>query len=133
VTLVKFSEYRKRASMKFRVDGNRYIVARLGTVPAFTDEVFSIIKDENEVTVVAREGFAAEPIFEERFFRLITFDAKLPLGLTGFLSHISALLASEDISILAFSAYSTDHLLVRAEDLEKAVEALRKDGFNWSR
>ena len=133
MTLVKLSEYRKRGSMKFRVDGNRYVVAKLGTVPAFTDGVFSIIKDENEVTVVAREGFAAEPISVERFFKLITFELGLPFGLTGFLSYVSALLASEDIPILAFSAYSTDHLLVKEKDLEKTVEALRKDGFTLSR
>jgi hypothetical protein len=66
---------------------------------------------------------------EEKFFRLITFDVKLPFHLTGFLSHVSTLLANESIALLVFSAYSTDHLIVKEEDLDRAVAVLEKDGI----
>jgi hypothetical protein len=115
--------------VKFSVDSNRYIIAKLKEVPKFSDEIFSIIRDRNEVTVITKEGLELQPISEEKFFKLVTFDVTLPFDLTDFLSHVSTLLASKNIPILAVSAYSTDHIFVREEDLDSAVEVLKKDGM----
>jgi hypothetical protein len=76
---------------------------------------------------VAKEGVELNPLSEEKFFKLITFEVTLPFDLTGFLSHVSALLAKKSIPLLAFSAYSTDHILVKEEDLDRAVEVLERD------
>jgi hypothetical protein len=126
---MKFSEFREKATIKFTVDRSRYVIEKLKTVPEFSDKIFSVIKDKNEITVVAKEGVELEPLAEEEFFKLITFDVKLPFHLTGFFSHVSSLLAKKSIPLLAFSAYSTDHILVREEDLDRAVEVLEKDGM----
>ena len=133
VIRVKFSEFREKVNVKFSVDSSRYVMAKLKATPEFSDAVFSIIRDKDEVTVVAKEGLELPSISEQKFFKLISFDVTLPFELTGFLAHISALLAGKSIPVLAFSAYSTDHLLVREEDLDSAVEALGKDGMtrNW--
>src|SRR4030066_2518919 len=106
---MKFDELRQKTKVKFIVSNNRYFVAKLKEVPEFSDRFFAIIKDDKEVTVVAKEGMTLESTSEERFFRLITFDIVLPFSLTGFLSHVCTLLACEEIPVLAFSAYSTDH------------------------
>ena len=126
---MKFSEFRKRANVQFSVDSNRYVIARLKDVPKFSAEIFAIIKDKNEVTVIAKEGCVLRSISEEKFFKLVTFDVTLPFDLTDFLSHVSALLASKNIPIFAVSAYSTDHVFVREADLDGAVEVLEKDGM----
>ena len=115
--------------MKFNVSDSRYFIAKLKEVPEFSDRFFAIIKDDKEVTVVAKEGTKLQSTSEERFFRLITFDIVLPFSLTGFLSHVCTLLSSEEIPILAFSAYSTDHILVNEKNLTSAMEALEKDGM----
>ena len=126
---MKFSEFREKVNVKFSVDSNRYIIANLKKVPKFSDEIFCIIRDETEVTVIAKEGLELQFISEEKFFKLITFDVTLPFDLTDFLSHVSALLASKNIPIFAISAYSTDHIFVREEDLDNAVKVLEKDGM----
>lgn len=126
---MKFSEFRKKVSVQFRVDNNRYIIAKLREVPKFSDEIFAIIKDKKEVTVIAKEGTNLKPILEEKFFRLITFDNTLSFDLSGFLSHISTLLANEKISIFAISAYSNDHVLIKEKDLSNAKQALKRDGI----
>ena len=126
---MKFSEFRKKVNVRFSVDGNRYIIARLKKVPKFSAEIFAVIRDKNEVTVIAKEGCALRSISEEKFFKLVTFDVTLPFDLSGFLSHVSALLASKNIPIFAVSAYSTDHVFVREADLDGAVEVLEKDGM----
>lgn len=132
VSCVKFSEFREKVRVKFSVDSNRYIIAKLKEAPKFSDEIFSIIRDKNEITVITKEGLELQPISEEKFFKLITFDVTLPFDLTSFLSHVSALLASKNIPILAISAYSTDHIFVREEDLDSAIEVLKKDGMTLS-
>jgi hypothetical protein len=128
VSCVKFSEFREKVNLKFSVDDSRYIIAKLEEAPKFSDKIFSIIRDKKEVTVVAKEGLELQRISEEKFFKLITFDVMLPFGLTGFLSHVSTLMASKNIPIFAISAYSSDHIFVREEDLDNAVEVLEKDG-----
>jgi len=123
----------KGTTVRFSVDRNKYSMLKLKVIPDFTDRVLLVMRDKKEITVVAKEGFDANPISQEKFFRLITFETELPLGLTGFLSHIATLLADEEIPLLAFSSYSTDHILVREEHLETAVDALRKGGFDLTR
>jgi uncharacterized protein len=126
---MKLGELRQKTNVKFIVSDSRYFVAKLKEVPEFSDSFFAIIKYDKEVTVVAKEGTKLNSTSEERFFRLITFDILLPFSLTGFLSHVCILLSREEIPILAFSAYSTDHILVNEKNLTRAVEALEKDGM----
>ena len=126
---MKFEDFREKTTVKFSVDDDKYVIAKLKDVPEFSDEVFCIIRDRNEVTVVAKERLRLKSTSEEKHYKLITFNVKLPFELTGFLSRVSTLLAEKGIPILAFSAYSTDHLLVKEENLHDAVEALEKDGM----
>ena len=128
---LKFSEYRQNTNVKFSVDSSKYTIAKVDAVPEFSDKVFAIIKDQNEVTVVAKEGFVSQPIAVEGYFRRITFDVALPYDLIGFAAHISTLLANKNIPILIYSAYSTDHLFVKEEDLDSTVETLEKDGMTY--
>jgi uncharacterized protein len=133
VVCLKFSDYRQSTNIKFSVDPSKYTVAKLDAVPVLTDKVFAVIKDQNEVTVVAKEGFASLPISVEGFFKRITFDVALPYDLIGFASHVSTLLANRNIPILMYSAYSTDHVFVREEDVDKAVLALENDGMTYTK
>jgi uncharacterized protein len=133
VVHLKFSEYRQNTNVKFSVDSSKYTIAKVDSVPEFSDKVFAIIKEQKEITVVAKEGFVSQPISVEGYFKRITFDFLLPYDLIGFVAHISTLLASKNIAILVYSAYSTDHLFVKEEDLDGAVDALEKDGMTYSK
>jgi len=42
--------------IKFVVDENRYVIAKMEGVPKFSQEIFLIVKDKNEITIIAREG-----------------------------------------------------------------------------
>jgi hypothetical protein len=97
---------------------------------AFPD-AFAVIRDDKEVTCVIEESEFADQNIQgiERDWRLITFDMILPFGLVGFIAQVSGALAKEGISILTFSAYSTDHIFVKNKDLDKTIETLRKLGF----
>ena len=56
----------------------------------------------------------------------------LPMDMVGWIAKVSDILADEGVSILIFSAYSTDHVLVQAYDLEKATNKLKSMGCRIS-
>ncbi|MHB1415977.1 MAG: ACT domain-containing protein [Chloroflexota bacterium] len=57
-------------------------------------------------------------------YRLLTFDIVLDLGLVGYLAAVTTTLADRGICVYALSAYSRDHLLIRAEEIDVARQAL---------
>lgn len=92
---------------------------------------FANIIDKSEITIIGEHSTVNdEDIIEiDEGWKIITFDAVLPFGLVGFLSKISAALAAAHISIFAISAFSTDHILVKNFNIEKAKDSLEKMGF----
>lgn len=125
----KFHDFRKKVQVNFSINKHRYVIAKLVSPPKNLDQVFSIIRDEKAITVIAKEGTVLPSISEEQSFRRITFEVILPFNLTGFLSYVSTLLASKNIPLFDISAYSTDHLFVRESNLDTVVELLQKDGM----
>ncbi len=91
---------------------------------------FANIVDKNETTVIIEQSKVRDKdIIEiEKGWKIITFDTILPFGLVGFLARVSRALAEEKIPIFAVSAYSTDHILVKQEDLPGALKKLESLG-----
>ena len=61
-----------------------------------------------------------------RGFRI---EGVLDFSLIGVLAKISALLAEEEIGILAVSTYNTDYIFVKKEQEEKALSRLGRAGY----
>lgn len=59
-------------------------------------------------------------------YRVITFDINLDLAVTGYLLHAAARLAEAGISIVPQCAYLKDHLLIKAEEAERAMDVLNQ-------
>lgn len=91
---------------------------------------FMIFSDKFEVTLLLDEidfGTIRHAVREakiENNFRLLTFDVELDFTIVGFLAEISRILAGAEISIIALSAFSRDHLLIKQQDLAKALKVL---------
>jgi hypothetical protein len=66
----------------------------------------------------------------EKNWKLLTLDVVFSLNTVGILAKISCVLAEKGISIMAISAYSRDHFLIREEDKEKAILALEAIGIS---
>jgi hypothetical protein len=88
------------------------------------------VVDKDELTLVLpmevwetlRENLPG--VQETPGYRLITFDLPLELGLIGYLAILTNVLAEAGVSLLAFSAYQRDHLLVPEADFDRAWTAL---------
>ncbi|MCA1625011.1 MAG: ACT domain-containing protein [Acidobacteria bacterium] len=91
---------------------------------------FMIFRDKWEVTLLLDEidfgtlRHAIRDAKTEGAFRLLTFDTELDFNVVGFLAEVSRILAEADISIIALSAFSRDHILIKQEDLPQALKVL---------
>lgn len=91
---------------------------------------FMIFRDKFETTLLLDEidfgtiRHAARAAKTQGNFRLLTFDIELDFAVVGFMAEIARILSEEEISIVALSAFSRDHLLIKQEDLSKALKAL---------
>ncbi|MGQ0541177.1 MAG: ACT domain-containing protein [Blastocatellia bacterium] len=91
---------------------------------------FMIFMDKNEVTLLLDDvdfGTIRHSIRDakvESGFRMLTFDTIIDFAVVGFMAEVSRILAEAGVSIVALSAFSRDHLLVKQNDLSTALKAL---------
>ena len=91
---------------------------------------FMIFRDKFETTLLLDEidfqtvRHAVRDAKTQGNFRLLTFNIELDFSVVGFLAEIARILSDAEISIIALSAFSRDHLLIKQEDLSNALKAL---------
>src|SRR5688500_5685220 len=91
---------------------------------------FFLLRDPFEVTLLLEESdwramrHAARDARVETGFRLVTLDVELGWDVVGFLAHVTEILAAASVPVGALSAYTRDHLLIKQEDLGKALRVL---------
>lgn len=90
--------------------------------------VVSVTRTDQELSVVIPERHAPPAGRCNHGFRALRGRGPLDFGLIGIIAGLATTLANERISIFAISTFDTDFVLVRGEDLEKAVAALQKEG-----
>jgi uncharacterized protein len=91
----------------------------------------SVTRTPDELSVVCPQPQAAllpAGANTSEDWRLLTVRGPLEFTLTGIMAALSAALAAAGVTLFALSTFDTDHLLVRATDLERAVRALREGG-----
>ena len=91
---------------------------------------FCLLRDPFEVTLLVEESdwramrHAARDAKAEAGFRLVTLDVELGWDVVGFLAHVTRILAAEGVPVGALSAFSRDHLLIKQDDLGRALRVL---------
>ncbi|MCL2763791.1 MAG: ACT domain-containing protein [Treponema sp.] len=91
---------------------------------------FSLTKTKDELSAVAKENTLSGFIKEENGWKILKINGILDFSLTGILSKISSVLADENISIFVISTFNTDYIMIKNENINKAVNALRKSGYS---
>jgi hypothetical protein len=109
------------------------ITAAAGVVAQVSEPFCALLVDKDEVSLVipqeAWEDFQSRlpgHVVNAQYYRLLTFDIELDFNVIGFMALISAALAEAGVSILPLAAYSRDHILVSAAQLDTALAALRE-------
>jgi uncharacterized protein len=92
-----------------------------------------IARTTEELSIVAPEDDVPAEIVGERGFRVIKVEGPIPFHATGVIASLATPLASAGIAIFPCSTYDTDYVLVRDTDLSRAVDSLRRAGWNVKR
>ena len=95
---------------------------------AWTGVPASVTRTRDELSVVCRADGVPEGVRSEPGWRCLVVAGPLDFALTGILAALTAPLAAAGIPLFAVSTYDTDYLMVKAENLERAVAALRGAG-----
>ena len=102
----------------------------LGDIELNCEPLF-IGKTDEELSVVCPTAVVPErTTARDDGWRGFRIQGVLDFSLTGILSRISGILADEKIGIFAVSTYNTDYVLVKQEDLERALGALAAAGYD---
>ena len=95
---------------------------------AWQGQFFSITRTDEEVSIFCdSEAMPENPakIDGWRAFRVV---GQLDLQLTGIISQLAVPLAAKQIPIFSISTHDTDYMLVRQDQLEDALDVLRRAG-----
>jgi hypothetical protein len=93
---------------------------------------FCALRDDKELSIMMKqEQWKIAPSAVQNaasvspLYKRITFDIVLEFDLVGYLNAMAQVLASINIPILTFSAFSRDHIFVQQADFERAYGALQ--------
>ncbi len=95
---------------------------------AGSGDLWAVIRTPDELTVVCREDLVPGTVRAERSWRALKVQGPLEFTLTGVLAALAEPLARAGIPVFALSTYDTDYLLVKMENLERAIQVLRQAG-----
>lgn len=88
----------------------------------------SVTRTPDELSLVCPTVYAPEADTAESGWRLLTVRGPFEFTLTGIMAALSGALAGAGIALFAVSTFDTDHVLVKATDLDRAIIALREAG-----
>ncbi|BBL80175.1 amino acid-binding protein [Rubrobacter xylanophilus] len=117
--------------LELSVPGWRLAVCRLGPeeeVPAWAVEApfFSVTRSPEELSVVCPEDLVPDGIRREGGWRVLKVEGPLDFGQTGILSSLLGPLSG--VGVFVLSTYETDYVLVKEDQLGRAVSALVREG-----
>lgn len=86
---------------------------------------WSITRTPEEISIICDQD-SVPPSCErvERGWRALKLQGPLAFSMTGVIAGLTAALSAAGIPVLALSTFDTDYLLVKHEQLERAVEVL---------
>jgi hypothetical protein len=88
----------------------------------------AIIRTPEELSIVCEQENVPPDIRCERNWRAMKVAGPLDFALIGVLASMAGALADAGVSVFALSTYDTDYLLVKADTLERAIDALEAAG-----
>ena len=93
-------------------------------------DFFFVGKTDEEISLVcATEDTPSNTVEREDGWKAFRIQGVLDFSLIGILSKISTVLADNQIGISAVSTYNTDYILVKNENFDKAIAALKNNGY----
>ena len=119
-----------------RVMDWRLAVAKLDAdapLPGWTGQATNalfIVRTADELSIVCDQAAVPEDQLAERDWRALRLEEPLGFTQVGVIATVADLLADARVSLFCVSTYETDYFLVRAWDIEHAVDAISHGGHH---
>lgn len=94
-----------------------------------SDLCFTAKTDEENSLVCQTKAAPENAVKREDGWKIMRIRGVLEFSLIGILAGISTELADHEIGIFVISTYNTDYILVKRQDMGKALEVLGKRGY----
>jgi uncharacterized protein len=140
-TMVEAQEVRPatRPSLPLELLPDTLAICRLepgALIPSWAAEpspFLTLSRTAKELSITTLQSTVPAGVSCARDYRALRVRGPLPLNLVGIVAAIAEPLAAAGLSIFAISTYDTDYVLVKAPDLEKALQVLRQAGHQITR
>ena len=101
-------------------------------VPAqvYESNFYTISKTDDELSIVCSNSVKFDCDTSSTDWQGFKVIGPLDFSLTGIMAELSTVLAQANISIFAISTYDTDYILVKADKMPAASEALQSAGYS---
>jgi len=93
----------------------------------------SMTRTQSELSVVCRERSVPAGSHADRGWQCLRVEGPIPLKTVGIAAEFSSVLARVGVSIFPIATYETDYVLVKGDQIEIAVDALRTAGHSVRR
>lgn len=119
--------------MKLQILPDMFTVCRLernASIPLWASGDFvSITRTRDELSLVCAQANVPADVRCERDWRGFKIVGPLDFALTGVLAALATPLANAGISLFAISTFDTDYVLVKSDNLLKAIHVLQSADF----
>lgn len=95
-------------------------------------DVYFIGKTHDELSIVLPQDTEITSIESDLDWRVLEVLGPLNLSMVGIMADIGGVLAKAKVSIFVVSTFETDYFLVKQNDLERAIDALKKAKYKIS-
>lgn len=90
----------------------------------------SLTRTPQELSIVCQQDNVPAEIEAERGWRCVQVQGAFDFSVSGVNASLAVPLAEADISVLAIATYSTDYLLLKEKDVERALQVLKHFGHS---
>jgi hypothetical protein len=121
-------------NLSLRFLAGNFVVAKLdpaAAIPAnLSGELVSITRTADELSIVCDAACDFPAAHRDIGWRCMKLDGVWDFGETGVLASVTGPLADAQIGMLAIATFNTDYVLVKEENVERAVTVLQAAGHN---
>ncbi len=95
---------------------------------ALLGDFVSLTRTHEELSIVCQQDNVPGDIEAERGWRCVQVHGAFDFSVAGVHASLAIPLAEADISVLAIATYATDYLLLKEENVERALQVLEQAG-----
>jgi uncharacterized protein len=100
---------------------------------ALLGDFVSLTRTPEELSIVCQQENVPDDIEAERGWCCVQVQGAFDFSIAGVHASLAIPLAQADISVLAIATYATDYLLIKEDDVERALLVLEQAGHSIDR